>query len=98
MTTETKRITYDEFVEVVCILAVRLERLENLLADFFEAYCEQNEFLTKEVLKTEMERLRHQKKDSIAKRFINNRITETENSLKGFITHHETKGQKDEPF
>ena len=51
-----------ELTVILCILAERIERLENLLLEFLPEYFAQEEFLTKEILKAELNTLLEAKK------------------------------------
>lgn len=89
------KLTYSELVKILCNLAVRVERLEDLLLEFLPQSFEQYEFLTIEILKAELSTMQQAKKILPYKRWAAKRIKELDDSLKGFITYyHEDKERK----
>jgi len=92
-----KKLTYSELVNILCILAVRLGKLEDLVETLCEAMAEGDEFPIKQILTARMELMRHIDKDIPYKRFTSTRITELEKSFKGFLTYyHENLDKKND--
>ncbi len=83
-----KKLTYSAFVNIVSILAARVERIENILLELIPEYQAQNEFLITELLKDELHLAEYKKKIQPFNRVMSKRITEIDNSLKGFITYY----------
>ncbi len=92
-----QKLTYEELVNILCILAVKIERLEGLILDFFDLTDKNDEFQTKEILKARMEIIRHKDKDTPFKRFISKRVKELDESFKGFfVYYHENLAKEKE--
>ena len=83
-----KKLTYDEVIEILSNLAVRLIRLEDVITNFWDIYKKQDEFLTYELLKDELDLGLYKKKIQPFNRVMSKRITEVDNSLKGFIKYY----------
>ncbi len=63
-----QKLTYTELVNILCILSVRLERLENLFINLMESFNQQDEFLTTEVLKARLDLIKKEGKTLYSKR------------------------------
>ncbi len=59
---EGKKLSYAELVNILCILSVRLGRMENLFIDLIKSFDQQDEFLTMEILKLGIDSLHRDKK------------------------------------
>lgn len=90
-----KKLTYSELLGVLCILAVRFERLENLVLEMAENYLSFSNYITAESIRTQVELIRHKNKDMSFKRFTSRRIKQVEENLQGFISfYHEDVKKK----
>jgi len=75
-------ITAEDMIRVVCELAVRVERLEKLLLEFYGVVQEHDLFLIDQIFKTKLDVYNYSKKTPFK------RLEELEQSLKGFITYY----------
>ena len=62
MPTPTEKLSYSELVNILCILAVRLEHTENALLSFLEINTERDDFLIHEILKARLDLIREDTK------------------------------------
>lgn len=84
---EEKRLSYEEFVNILSLLAVRLRRLEESMVELVNIIHDQDEFLTMEILKAEMVNETMKQKIPVKFHFTHARIKELDNSFKGLLDY-----------
>jgi len=89
MTQEEKRLTYRQIINILCILAVRQERIIEALLEFGE----QQKFQTFELLKAET------KIENYSKKIFYQKVRELENSHQGLVNwiHEQLYKEKKKP-
>jgi len=83
---EGKKLTYEELVNILCLVSVRLERLEEYVSWLNKEISNWAEFQTGEVLKTECDIKRY--------KVPYKKIDELEQDLKNYITFNEDRKSK----
>jgi hypothetical protein len=81
-----KKLTYEELVELLCLMNVRLERIEKYVTWLNKEIANWAEFQTSEILKTECDMKRY--------KVPFKRFDELEQTLKNYIAFNENKKQK----
>ena len=92
------RLTYTQLVNILCIVAVRLDRLETLMGDLLKGLDTQTEFQNYEILKIRAENMRENN------RTPRRRLDDLEKQFNGLIqfvnnrTHGDKKIAEEMPF
>lgn len=75
----------EEYINAICNLGVRLERLEDFIIKFFKTYKETTDFILKEAWKARIDLLKYNKKTPVRK------LEELEASMKGMNTYYQER-------
>ena len=68
--TQGKKLTYAELVNILAILAVKIQKLEKTVGSFYQLWNENTEFQTEQILKTRLKGIEIDKLDKTLKNFI----------------------------